>query len=342
MSKEGSTPEQQEEYREALRQTLMTGYKILQDGGEAMDAAVAAVAFMEDCPLFNAGKGAVFNIEGKNELECSIMLSKPPDSHPEIPASRRGMALALLTHIRNPSKAVQALHLEPSRAPHATLSGPAAESIAESLGVDMVDPSYYFTEARWREHRRKLGLPETPFPDGRSSGGSSPIPDLDELSQGTVGAVCLDARGCISTVTSTGGKTNKLVGRLGDTPTFAAGYWAEEWTPRGGWLRTRWQQLTGRGHRAVGVSGTGDGDYFLRMASAYTVAARMKFKHESLEKASSRVVRELKANGGLGGLIAVDDRGHVAMPLNSSGMFRGQIREDGKPRVAIFRDEQLE
>ncbi|KIO34107.1 hypothetical protein M407DRAFT_17019 [Tulasnella calospora MUT 4182] len=299
----------QEEYRKGLRDALTAGYDILKGGGEAMDAAVAAVASLEDCPLFNAAKGAVFNVAGKNELECSLMVTRPPSSHPEIPESRRGMALMLITHLRNPSKAARALYLNPKLAPHAALSGTTAESIAEGLGEELVDDSYYFTEERWRQHRRGLGLPDKPAP-------TTDNPDLvddselDCLPKGTVGAVCLDLRGCIAAVTSTGGKTNKLVGRIGDTPTFGCGYWAEEWLTEG-WFRRIWRRLRGKGDlQAVGVSGTGDGDYFLRLASARTVAARMKLNNESVRVAASRVVQDLKLHGGEGGLIALDSQGN--------------------------------
>lgn len=151
----------------------------------------------------------------QNELECSLMVTRPPSSHPEIPESRRGMALMLITHLRNPSKAARALYLNPKLAPHAALSGATAESIAEGLGEELVDSSYYFTEERWRQHRRGLGLPDKP---ASSTDNPDLVDDseLDYLPKGTVGAVCLDRRGCIAAVTSTGGKTNKLVGRIGE------------------------------------------------------------------------------------------------------------------------------
>ena len=186
------------------------------------------------------------------------MLSKPPASHPRTPPTRRGFGLALLTTTRNPARAAQALYLSPQLAPHAFLSGLTAESLAESLGEQRVDPSYYFTESRWREHRRGLGLPEEPLPCPGS--GDEPKMNLDQMPTGTVGAVALDARGCISVVTSTGGKTNKLVGRIGDTPHMGSGFWAEEWTVRGFWRRILSKMKGHSRKRAVGVSGTGDGD----------------------------------------------------------------------------------
>lgn len=191
------------------------------------------------------------------------MLSKPPASHQYIPSSRRGFGVTLLQHVRNPSQLARALYLAPTAAPHTMLSGLPAEKIAEELGIQLVDESYFFTETRWREHRRGLGLPEEPLPcpghhvAGRCEADGIP---LDQLPTGTVGAVALDIRGCIAAVTSTGGRTNKLAGRIGDTPSMAAGFWAEEWHVRGR-LRRFWNQIRGRDSKvAVGVSGTGDGD----------------------------------------------------------------------------------
>ena len=236
----------------------------------------------------------------ENELEASLMLSKPPSSHSHhhshndsdtsIPPSRRGIVLTLLTHTRNPSTLARALYRSPSSVPHTMLSGAAAEELGATLGVSMVDPGYYFTEARWREHRRGLGLPEEPVPypdrggDDRGAGDEPGIsdkqdyPPLDQLPTGTVGAVALDARGCIAAATSTGGRTNKLVGRIGDTPSMGSGFWAEEWRASDADYKGRgWRGLLrrimrigrkggedegrgGEGMRAMGVSGTGDGD----------------------------------------------------------------------------------
>ncbi|KAF8316352.1 asparaginase [Clavulina sp. PMI_390] len=341
MRREDLTIEQQEQYRQALRGALMAGHEVLKTGGEAMDAVVAAVVRLEDCPLFNAGHGAVFNTDGKNELESSLMTSKPPASHPEVPVSRRGSALALLSHIRNPIKAAREVYLAHDRTHHVLLSGAAAEQLAKELGCEMVDPSYFWTLKRWKEHRRGLGLPEQPYTPGvrvRDDHGELP---LDQLPKGTVGAVALDKRGCIAAATSTGGATNKLPGRIGDTPQLSAGFFATEWKPRG-WLNRTWRHINGKGAtRAVGISGTGDGDYFIRQGTAAKVAYRMEFLGESVSKAASVAVKELGEDGGKGGVIAVDEVGNVALPLNSSGMFRGVIRDDGAPLMALWLDKQL-
>ncbi|RDB24716.1 putative isoaspartyl peptidase/L-asparaginase [Hypsizygus marmoreus] len=348
MSKQGSTSEQQAAYKAALTAALEVGYNILREGGEAMDAVVAAVTSMEDNPLFNSGKGAVFNVDGKNELEASIMLSKPPASHPDIPLSRRGLGLTLLTRARNPSQLVRALYLAPSLVPHTFLSGATAEAIGAGLGAELVAPSYFFTEHRWKEHRRGLGLPEEPLPATIIQRDLKDIPPLDQLPTGTVGAVALDVRGCIAALTSTGGRTNKLVGRIGDTPSMGSGFWAEEWLTKRGhilsWPREILNKVFRRKHQpsAIGVSGTGDGDYFIRLASAVTIARRVRYLHEPLEKAAQAAVNDLLVEGGIGGIIALDDMGNVAMPLNCPGMYRGVIREDGVPKTAIFDDDLLD
>lgn len=217
------------------------------------------------------------------------------------------------------------MYLAPEAAPHTMMSGATAENIGADLGTELVDPSYFFTQKRWAEHRRGLGLPEE-GDEGKS----------EYLPQGTVGAVALDVHGCIAALTSTGGKTNKLVGRVGDTPIFGAGFWAEEWEREGKWRRF-WGRVTGK-PRAVGVSGTGDGDvrmtsclrtwhcscdvqYFIRLNTASTLARRMRYLGESVRKAGRYVVEELRADAGVGGLIALDDRGNGQRVAFAPDMF---------------------
>lgn len=187
------------------------------------------------------------------------MLSKPPSNH-NVPPTRKGQSVTLLTHARNPSHVVRSIYLAHDKCSHPFVSGATAQAIAKELGEELVDPSYFYTEPRWREHRRGLGLPEEPLPYPPESEHKEP---LDPLPKGTVGAVALDTRGCIASVTSTGGRTNKLAGRIGDTPHMGSGFWAEEWQIK------RWRHLlTKLCHpfrdvhktRAVGISGTGEGD----------------------------------------------------------------------------------
>ena len=200
----------------------------------------------------------------QNELEASLALSRPPASHPDVPTSRRALALTLLTRTRNPSQLARALYLSPTSTRHAFLSGAPAEDLGT---LPLVTPSYFYTSARWREHRRGLGLPEDEPPGGGEKGDEGEDEEeegdgllMDVMPMGTVGAVALDVRGCVAVCTSTGGRTNKLPGRVGDTPSNGAGFWAEEWqAPRGRWRR--WLPRSWRSKVcAVGVSGTGDGD----------------------------------------------------------------------------------
>lgn len=333
--------EQQNQYRAALRGSLKAGHAVLAAGGEAIDAVAAAVSFMEDCPLFNCAHGAVFTREGKQELETSLMLSKPPASaKAPIPPTRRGISITLMRRVKNPIQLARALYLSPWATPHTMMSGETAEELGTTCGgPELMDPSYFWTEKRWREHRRGLGLPEEPLPEHRSGveGG-----DMMIMPKGTVGAVALDARGCIAAATSTGGLTNKIPGRVGDTPIMGAGFWAEEFEVSG-WIRRKLHKVfKGTTKTGVGISCTGDGDYFIRRSTSATVAHRMKFLGQPLAKASKIVIEQLRMDGGMGGLIAVDLAGNYAFPMNSPGMYRGVITEEGVPKVAIFDFEALE
>jgi len=179
-----------------------------------------------------------------------------------------------------------------------------------------------------------LTLLESPSED-------EPWEALDQMPTGTVGAVALDCRGCIASVTSTGGKTNKMVGRIGDTPQMGSGFWAEEWKERGIFKKLSNRLRGRRQRRAIGVSGTGDGDYFIRLATCSTIARRVRFKGESIEVASNECVEDLRRDGGMGGVIVLDESGNYAMSLNSQGMYRGVITEDGEAKAAIFYDDVL-
>jgi len=237
---------------------------------------------------------------------------------------------------------VRALYLAPDLAPHTFLSGSAAENIAESLGEAFVDLSYFFTKRRWMEHRKGLGLSEEPLPYPSHGEPTDSTYPLDQLPIGTVGAVALDVRGCIAALTSTGGRTNKLVGRIGDTPVMGSGFWSEEWKKHG-CLRSIWRNLRGKTNaHGVGVSGTGDGDYFIRQSTASTIAHRVRFFGETLNQATSQTVKDLYENGGLGGVIAVDTSANMSMPFNSPRMYRGVIKPDGVPKTALFADDDLE
>ncbi|GAB1404411.1 isoaspartyl peptidase/L-asparaginase [Lentimicrobium sp.] len=280
-------PAKQAEYNQALTDALGAGEEILAAGGSALDAVVAAIQLMEANPLFNSGKGAVFNAEGRNELDASIMDGK----------SGKAGAVAGVTTIKSP---VEAARRVMDSSAHVLLAGRGAEDFALRQGLDIVDPSYFYTDESWQEY---LNVKERMEREGR---------------KGTVGAVALDKAGNLAAATSTGGMVFKKYGRIGDSPIIGAGTYAD--------------------NKSCAVSCTGHGEYFIRNVVAYDVAARMLYLGESLKQASDYIVNnKLAAQNAAGGLIAVDKDGNIAMPFNTPGMFRGYVTE-GKPiQVLMFR-----
>ena len=287
------TAEKAAQYKKKLTEVLLHGDSILRAGGTSLDAVEACVRMMEDSPLFNAGKGAVFTAEGKNELDAAIMDGKT------------GMAGAVtgVTTIRNPISAARAV-MEKSE--HVMLSGKGAEAFAAEKGLEMVSPEYFFTPERWASYLK-------------AKANADSISALDKK-HGTVGCVAVDQQGNLAAATSTGGMMMKKYGRIGDSPVIGAGTYADNST--------------------CAVSATGHGEFFIRNVVAYDVAALMKYKGLSLTQAANQVIMEkLKTKGGIGGIIAVDNKGNIAMPFNSQGMFRGYIQSGGKMKVAMFGNE---
>lgn len=281
------TPDKQILYEQNLNQALAAGEKVLKEGGSSLDAVVAAVQLMEECPLFNSGKGAVFNAEGKNELDASIMDGK----------TMKAGAVAGVTTIKSPIGAARRVM---DSSAHVMLAGSGAELFAREQGLEMVDPSYFYTEESWQEYLKVKAKMET---DGR---------------KGTVGAVALDKNGNLAAATSTGGMVYKKYGRIGDSPIIGAGTYAN--------------------NESCAVSCTGHGEYFIRNVVAYDVSARMLYLGETLDQATEFIVNQkLKSQGGIGGLIAVDKDGNVSMSFNTPGMFRGYVKSDGKAKVLMFR-----
>ena len=291
--KDSMTPEREAAYREKLTEALEVGYKILTAGGSSLDAVEATIRVLEDSPLFNAGKGAVFTNLGRNEMDASIMDGKTLDAG----------AVASVTRIKNPITAARAV-MTGSR--HVLLVGAGAETFAREHGLEMADSAYFWTQERWDELQRVKQEQES-----RSKQGAG--------DHGTVGCVALDKNGNIAAGTSTGGLTNKLWGRVGDSPVIGAGTYAD--------------------NRTCGVSCTGVGEYFMRALLAYDLTARMRYFGVGLEEASDKVLETLTTMGGEGGFIALDRKGNIEMPFNTSGMYRGFIRGDGVPHVFLFRDE---
>lgn len=299
--KENMTADLERQYREKLAEALEAGHAVLASGGPALDAVEASIRIMEDSPLFNAGKGAVFTHEGRNELDASIMEGK----------TRRAGAVAGVTIVRHPISAARAV-MERTR--HVLLTGRGAELLATRSGLEIVDPSYFWTERRWKALQNEL-VKEDDATGSAAEVDSEPVAEK----YGTVGAVALDRAGNLAAGTSTGGTTNKRWGRVGDSPIIGAGTWADNET--------------------CAVSSTGDGEYFIRAAAAHDVAARMKYGGFSVREAADAVIHEtVPALGGGGGMIALDARGNFAMPFNTAGMYRGWIGADGKPHVALYGD----
>lgn len=293
------TPELEHEYREELSRALREGFDILESGGSSIDAVVKAVRVMEDSPLFNAGKGAVFTNQGRNEMDAAIMDGSDLNAG----------AVASVTTIRNPILAARAVMTDSK---HVMLVGRGAELFAAGRGLEIVDPEYFFTQRRWDALLKAREKEE-----GQSA---LPSPATEGAGFGTVGAVALDRDGNLAAATSTGGMTNKRYGRVGDTPIIGAGTYAN--------------------NRTCAVSGTGQGEYFMRNLVSYDLSALIEYGGLTVEAAATRVIHEkLTAIGGTGGVIALDAHGRIAMVFNTEGMYRGHIRAGESARVLIYGDE---
>ena len=304
ITRQNMTPEKEKAYREKLDEALQAGYAVLKKGGTSMDAVEAAIHVMEDSPLFNAGKGAVFTNEGKNELDAAVMDGK----------TLKAGAVASVTTIRNPISAARAVM---DKSEHVMMIGSGAEQFAKINGLEIVDPSYFHTETRYEQLQKIKDKEKTQLDhDGGTSSTENIFIEGNKF--GTVGAVALDAYGNLAAGTSTGGMTNKRFGRVGDAPIIGAGTYAD--------------------NNTCAVSATGHGEYFIRSVVAHDIAAMMEYKKYSVKKAAEEVVmKKLVERGGEGGVIALDRKGNIAMPFNSAGMYRGYIK-NGKAEVAIYKD----
>ena len=272
-----------------VSETIISAYEILQKGGSSLDAVEFVVSEFEDSPLFNAGKGSVYTSDETQEMDASIMYG----------FDRSAGAVASVKKIKNPIKLARKV-LEETE--HVLLVGEGAESFAESIGEAIVEPSYFHSEKNLKR-LRKL---------------KSKIADSDSIQDkiGTVGAVAIDKKGNISAATSTGGMTNKMPGRVGDTPIIGSGTWAQ--------------------NRVCGVSSTGHGEFFIKFQVAKEVCARMEYLNQSLEDSSNAVIKELRGIGASGGLIAIDKDANVSMPFNTEGMIRGSLTNVSALNVSIY------
>ena len=298
IKKENMTPDREKAYRAALDSALTIGENILANGGAAIDAVEQTIHYLEDNPLFNAGRGAVYTHDLQNELDASIMQGHDQNAG----------AVGGLRTIRHPISAARAVM---EHSDHVLLTGAGAETFAKAEGLEVVNPSFFRTERRWQSIQRAIQAEEQKTELSESE-------DPDDKKHGTVGCVALDNQGNLVAGTSTGGMTNKRYNRFGDVPIIGAGTYADNAT--------------------CAVSCTGHGEFFIRYAVAHDVHARMIYKGQSLDKAAHETITELMDKGGSGGLISVDKYGNVALPFNSSGMYRGYAKP-GVRQIAIYDDE---
>lgn len=296
------TAEEEAQARAALREALLRGQAALKAGKSAQEAVIAAIVVLEDSPHFNAGRGAVFTHEGRNELDASLMLGN----------GQRAGAVAGVSRVKNPITLAQAVM---THSPHVMLVGQGAERFAAEHGVTLVEPSWFRTEKRWQQLQRRLAEEEA----GKQAAGREEAAYRRYV--GTVGAVALDAQGHLAAGTSTGGMTNKRWNRVGDSPVIGAGTWADA-------------------HCAV--SGTGWGEFYIRTAAASNICARVRHRGESASEAGGKVINEeIVALGGDGGAVVMTADGRYAFPFNTPGMYRGWVGVEGEPQVAVYASETL-
>ncbi|MGB1321485.1 MAG: isoaspartyl peptidase/L-asparaginase family protein [Vibrio gallaecicus] len=295
----------------ALKKSVLAGYHVLQNGGDAVDAVVEAVKVMEDCPHFNAGKGSVLTHDEFVEMDASVMHGLEMDAG----------AIAGVRHIKNPVELARDVMRKSN---HVLLIGEGAEKFAFEHNYEYTEQDYFFTERRYEQllsmkEKGLFALSESKDPEP-SEPPSAKTQYPDDKKYGTVGAVALDMQGNLAAATSTGGVTNKKYGRVGDSPIVGAGTMAENGN--------------------VAVSTTGMGEFFLRKMVAGDVAARMRYLKEDVHTACEHIIQgDLKAMGGEGGLIAVDSKGDIHFGMNSSGMYRASVDIHGKVEVKIYADE---
>lgn len=307
------SPKAEASYRASLTEAIDAGAKVLDQRGSSLDAVEAAIRILEDNPLFNAGRGAVFTAAGKNELDSAIMDG----------ATLKAGAVAGVTRTRHPISLARAVM---EKSPHVMLIGAGADAFGAEVGLEQVDPSFFFTEKRWQSLVKQLkqeGEPIPQRPAGAPTAPAEPVTAIEppnEHKYGTVGVVALDKQGNISAGTSTGGTQAKRWGRVGDSPIIGAGTYAS--------------------NQSCAVSATGTGEYFIRLGVAREVCNLVYFKGMRLQQAADEVIhKELEALHGDGGVIAITPDGQMAWSFNTPGMFRARIAEGGKLEVAVYRDE---
>ena len=286
-------------YLDQLEQAVKIGYDIIKKNGDGKKAVEKTINFLEDSPLFNAGKGAVLTSDGTVELDASFMDGE----------SLNAGAVASVKFIKNPiSAAIKVM----SDSPHVMLSGRGADNFAKEQGLEIVDQNYFITK------RRKRSLEKIKDIEKAEKVSDNYHEELINSKIGTVGCVVLDKKGNLYAGTSTGGMTNKKFNRIGDVPIIGAGTYAN--------------------NKTCAVSATGWGEFFIRNVVAHDISALMEYKGMTVEDASKEVIHKKVAKlGGDGGVIAIDKNGNIAMEMNTSGMYRAHIDSDGKITVKIYK-----
>jgi L-asparaginase / beta-aspartyl-peptidase len=298
--KQNMTAQKEKEYQEALGKALQLGYDTLEKGSTALTAVSVVVQFLEDSPLFNAGKGAVFTADGKNELDAAIMDG----------SNLKAGSIAGVTTIKNPILGAIAVM---NKSPHVMLTGKGAELFAQQQGLKIVPPSYFYTQDRWK------GLQKAKQKDSAAKKTNAALTTNHDEKFGTVGCVVRDGYGNLAAGTSTGGMTNKKYNRVGDAPIIGAGTYANNAT--------------------CAISCTGWGEYFIRLVMAKTISDIMEYGNQSLEAACQLMVnKKLPELGGDGGLIAVDKDGNISMPFCTAGMYRASRKYNTPAIVKIYKD----
>ncbi|SDC68457.1 beta-aspartyl-peptidase (threonine type) [Pedobacter soli] len=303
--KKNMSAEKEAAYIAVLTQALQAGYAEIKAGKTSLDAVEATIRVLENDPHFNAGKGAVFTHDGRNELDAAIMDGK----------TLMAGAVAGVTTIKNPISAARAV-MEKSE--HVMLVGAGADLFAKEVGLEIVDPKYFWTKERWEGLQKAIKEDSTKavLDHGSKKSELFGVKNLD-YKFGTVGCVALDKAGNLAAGTSTGGMTNKKYGRVGDAPIIGAGTYCNNQT--------------------AGVSCTGWGEFYIRNVVAKTISDLMEYKGLSLAEASKIAIDKVDKMGGNGGLIALDKQGNMTMPFNTEGMYRGAITADGKIEVSIYK-----
>jgi L-asparaginase / beta-aspartyl-peptidase len=301
-------PKMETAYKASLNAALQAAAGMLAGGGKALDAVEQAIKLMEDDPLFNAGRGAVFTAEGKNELDSSIMDG----------ATLAAGAVAGVTRTRHPISLARAVM---EKTPHVLLMGPGADAFGREAGLEQVDPSFFFTERRWEELVKELEKQKRPIPARPKSAPAKAAIDAGPAHEfGTTGVVALDRSGNVAAGTSTGGMTAKRPGRVGDSPIIGAGTYAS--------------------NESCAVSGTGTGEYFIRLTIAREICALVQYRGMSLQAAADELIQKRLGNlKGGGGVIAIRPNGEMAWSFNTSGMYRARLAEGGKPQISIYAGE---